>query len=168
MGVAGASFPGEELPVPDTLEHVGICERSGLLATPRYCYDRVETAEGERNYRTVYQEYLRRDRPNLGFCDVHGQGGVAIDEVLSSYGPDAVKGGQEEALAVTPIRPKAPALLGSDPYNSVVLSLAPASEDGLAVMQGPVFLQDFGVSGEEEATFRLPRPKKIEIEIEIE
>ncbi len=163
MSAAESLFPGLEVPVPDSLELVGICERSGLLATPRYCYDRVETPEGERNYRTVYREYLRKDRPKLGFCDVHGQGGVAIDEVLSSYGPDAVKSTHEETLAVTPIRPQAPALIGSDPYKSVVLSLAPGSEDGMAVMQGPVFLQDFGVPGEEEATFRLPLPKKIEI-----
>lgn len=163
MSVGGGLFPGAEVPVPDTLELVGICKRSGLLATPRYCYDRVETPEGERNYPTVYREYLRKDRAQLGICDVHGQGPVPIEEVLLNYGPDAVKTTQNETLAVTPIRPQAPALLGSDPYNSVVLSLAPASEDGLTVMQGPVFLQDFGVPGEEEPTFRLPKPEKIEI-----
>jgi penicillin-binding protein 1A len=166
MSESESLFGSMEVPVPDSVELVGVCERSGLLATPRYCYDRVETPEGERNYRTVYREYLRKDRENLGFCDVHGQGGVAIGEVLSNYGPDAVKSTHEETLAVTPIRPQAPALIGSDPYNSVVLSLAPGSEDGMAVMLGPVFLQDFGVPGEEEATFRLPLPEKIEIDLD--
>ena len=163
MSMAGGVYPGADVPVPDSLELVGVCERSGLLATPRYCYDKVETDAGERNFRTVYKEYFRKDRKTLGFCDVHGQGGVAIDEVLSSYGPDAPTSNQQETLAVNPIRPKAPALIGSDPYNSVVLSLAPGSEDGMAVMLGPVFLQDFGIPGEEEATFHLPRPAKLEI-----
>lgn len=167
MTLANAVLPGSELQAPDSLELVSLCERSGLLATPRYCYDPSETRDGEATFRrTVYRDWLRKDRPQVGYCDVHGQGGLSIDEVLASYGPDRGPTSDENLLAVSPIRPKAPALIGSDPYNSVVLSLAPATEDEVMIMRPPVFLLDYGVPGEEEATLRLPRPEKLEIGVD--
>ena len=167
MTVANGLLPGQELPVPDTLELVSLCERSGLLATPRYCFDRIEGQEGEASFRrTVYRDWMRKDRAQVGYCDVHGQGGMSIDEVLAMFGPEASQTVEHESLAVSPIRPKSPALLGSDPYNSVVLSLAPSIEEEIMVMRPPVFLLDYGVRGEAEATLRLPRPEKLEIGVE--
>lgn len=166
MKVANVVFPGREAPVPDSLELVSLCTRSGLLATPRYCYDRVEAPDGKTTFqRTLYKDWMRKDRGQIGYCDVHGQGGMSIDEVLTSYGPEAGESG-EQRLAARPIRPKAPALIGSDPYNSVVLSLAPSAGEEVMVRRTPVFLLDYGVRGEAEATLRLPRPEKLEIEVD--
>lgn len=166
MNEADARYPGSEVPVPDTLELVSVCRHSGLLGT-RYCYDTVEDLEKGATFRaTVYKEYQRKGQ-RLASCDFHGEGGVAAEDILREYGPGAGEGALRERLAVSPIRPKAPALIGSDPYGSVVLSLAPGDENGggyLAVSPG--LLLDTNVKGEEEARLQLPRPKKLEIGVD--
>ena len=166
MNTAEELYPGREIPVPDSLELVSVCSKSGLLGT-RYCYDTIEDPEKGATFRsTVYKEFLRKGQ-RMGSCDVHGEGGLAVEDVLKTYGPQAGEDSLRERLTVAPIRPKAPALIGSDPYGSVVLSLAPGDESGGVYMSaGSVLWLDNSVRGEEEASLKLPRPKKLEIGVD--
>lgn len=166
MKVAEDIYPTVKVEVPDTVELVSVCEHSGLLGT-RYCYDTIEDVEKGATFRsTVYKEYKRKGL-RLGSCDVHGEGGVAVEEVLKTYGAQAGDGSVRERLAVSPIRPQAPVLIGSDPYGAVVLSLAPGEETGGGYMaSSPVLFLDTNVRGEEEASLKLPRPKKLEIGVD--
>lgn len=167
MNTAAATHPAKEIPVPDSLKIVSLCKSSGLLAT-RYCYDTIEDPERGATFRsTIYKEFVRKGGRVVGYCDVHGEGGVAVEQVLKAYGPGSGEASIEERLSVSPIRPMAPALIGNDPYASVILSLAPGQESGGGYMDaGPVFMLENNVRGEEEAMLKLPRPKKIEIEVD--
>lgn len=166
MNVAQTAFPGKEADVPRGLETVTLCRRSGLMAT-RYCYDTVEDPNRGVTFRsTAYKELLRAGTGQIGYCDVHGQGGVAVEDILADYGPERGTPVTQERLSVIPIRPQAPALVGSDPYNSITLSLAPEDESDDKRRGGPTLLLDYGVRGEEEASLRLPRPGKLEIAAE--
>ncbi len=164
MNLAGRTHPGEPVERPGTLEPVTVCSRSGLLAT-RYCY---ESAGGDGPGGTLrymgYTEYLRKDRPKLGLCDVHGSGGVGTDQILAQYGPEGGPGVPDQQVTVSPIHPKAQALLGEDPYNSELVTLAPDDEEVDRFVHGERLSLDFIVPGEEEARLRLPRPEKIVIE----
>ncbi len=166
MNVAEGIYPSAKVEVPDTLELVSVCEHSGLLGT-RYCYDTIEDLEKGATFRsTVYKEYQRKGL-RLGSCDVHGEGGVAVEDVLKTYGPQVGDGSVQQRLPVSPIRPQAPVLIGSDPYGSVVLSLAPGDESGGGYMApSPVLFLDANVRGEDEASLKLPRPKKLEIRVD--
>jgi hypothetical protein len=91
---------------------------------------------------------------------------VAVEDILADYGPERGTPVTQERLSVIPIRPQAPALVGSDPHNSITLSLAPEDESDDKRRGGPTLLLDYGVRGEEEASLRLPRPGKLEIAAE--
>jgi len=165
MNVIARKFSTRELPVPEGLELVEICSESGSLKT-RYCYHEVEHPRlGTVQRPTSYSEFLRVNRSNIGFCEVHGQGGVAVKEVLEVYGPEASSSAERQRLAISPIRPQAPVLVGTDPYNSVTLSLAPKDASRDMLLRAPSLLLDFGPSGDESASLRLRPPPKLNFEI---
>ena len=164
MNRAAEAYPGREVERPATLESVTVCGKSGLLAT-RYCYERVaDGAHGESLRYTGYQEDLPVDREKFGLCDVHGRGGVGTDQILAQYGPEGGHAGRSQQVTVSPIHPKAPALLGDDPYNSEVVELAEEDEEVDLFVRGDGLSLDFIVQGEDESDLRLRRPKKIVIE----
>ncbi len=94
---------------------------------------------------------------------MHGKGGIGTNEVLERYGPQTVDAAQHQRLAVSPIRPKAPAVIGEDPYHSEPVSLDPVEEEMSIFIRGPSDTLDAEVLGDGDAILRLRRPKKIEI-----
>ena len=165
MNTISRKFPSRELSVPDGLELVEVCSLSGGLKT-RYCYHEVEHSElGSVQRPTSYSEFLRVGRDPIGFCELHGGGGVAVQEVLDDYGPDASNSVEQQRLAVSPIRPQAPVLLGTDPYQSVVLSLAPVDTSRDVLLRGPTLLLDHAFGDDESAILRLGMPPKLQFEI---
>ena len=166
MNQAREHYPGHQLEVPSELDTVTVCGKSGLMAT-RYCYEPAHGSGIGENLRYMgYREFLRGDRAKLGLCDVHGRGGIGTDQILAEYGPEGGNGGRSSMVTVSPIHPKAPALLGTDPYDSEVVALAPEDEEVDRFVRGEGLSVDFIVQGEEEAELHLGRPRKIVIEMD--
>lgn len=163
MNLAEDAYPGVALEPPSSLSPVRVCSGSGLLAT-RYCYEPVEDSEKGVSFRyTGHTELLRADREKLGLCDLHGKGGIGTNEVLERYGPLAVDSTEQELLAVAPIQPQTPGLIGEDPYQSELISRDPADEEISIFVRGPSLLLDVEFLGDGDGSLRLRRPKKIEI-----
>ena len=89
----------------------------------------------------------------------------AVKEVLDVYGPEASSSAERQRLAISPIRPQAPVLVGTDPYNSVTLSLAPKDASRDMLLRTPSLLLDFGPGGDDSASLRLRPPPKLNFEI---
>ncbi|MEM9080649.1 MAG: penicillin-binding transpeptidase domain-containing protein, partial [Verrucomicrobiota bacterium] len=119
MNAASTDFPGQNLTRPPTLKTINLCSTSGRKVT-RYCYESVFDPElGLSLVSTAYPEYVRVTDPEIGLCPVHGSGGVTPS---MAFAPDT-DGARQRRLSVSPLWVTNNALLGNDPYNSVVLSI---------------------------------------------
>lgn len=162
MNEAQQSFPSKPVEVPGGLEAVRICSTSGLLST-RYCYEAVDHPERGVTFRyTGASELLRKDREKMGLCDFHGKGGIGTNEVLARYGPKATDAG-EQHLAVIPIIPTTPGLVGEDPYNAELAS-TDSEEEGLSIfVRDPGLMLNADILGARNVSLELRRPEKIDI-----
>jgi len=156
MNAAYSDFRGEEIAQPDSVVRLSTCRVSGMKPT-RYCNEAVEDPEtGQLTFRsTSYHEYFHKGK-ELGICAVHGSG-VNPEELASI--PT-----RREALAVVPIKPQAPFLIGFDPYQSETPTLDPDfHRDNDYVGVENLFIVRDRVRGEREALLRLPKPPRFEL-----
>ena len=155
MNSSQPSFSGGEILPPKSIEKVSICRVSGMRPT-RYCNETVENAEtGEISFRsTSYQEYLRKGE-EMGICAVHG-GGIDIDAI-------ALRGQPQETIDAIPIKPKAPLLLGFDPYNSQTPTLGIKDEAKNPLADADRLIVGDRVNGERQALLQLQRPARFEL-----
>jgi hypothetical protein len=85
---------------------------------------------------------------------VLGEGGTPETAILNLH-----------ALEVAPVRPKAPVLLGDDPYHTELPSFAATSEEAGLVRRRTNVLDSLDLGDIEEA-IPLKRPRRLEIEDE--
>ncbi len=156
MNVSYADFRGEKITQPASIEKLPTCRISGMKPT-RYCNEAVEDpVSGQLTFRsTSYNEYFHKGRDH-GICAIHGSG-VNPEELASV--PT-----RREALAVIPIKPQAPFLLGFDPYQSETPTLDPQRHDDEDYVGAEnLFIVKDRVRGEREALLRLPKPARFEL-----
>jgi membrane peptidoglycan carboxypeptidase len=155
MNTAAASFGGKIISQPDSVVQADICRVSGQRAT-RYCYDTItDPATGASlTGPSKITEYFRKGSENLPFCQMHSGGSAA--EIAANPGNLIVTA----VIDTTPVRSKAPVLLGEDPYYTEQMVL-----DG-SVQQGPRnrtnVLDSFDL-GDSETRVKLPWPERLEI-----
>lgn len=160
MNAAEPAFGGKEIQKPATIVEVDVCRASGQRATP-YCYEPIEDPEtGVMKYRkSSMVEYFRQGTENVPFCTLHSGdapgSGTPVARTSRSVFIDAI-----------PIRPKAPALVGNDPYNAEPLNLAPANGQsaGAGVFRKRTTSVESLDLGDESANIQLPRPERLDID----
>jgi penicillin-binding protein 1A len=153
MNAAAPSFGGEEIKPPADIIDAPVCRVSGQRAT-QFCYEVVEDpATGQMRSRSAaIQEYFRKGTESLPFCPLHsgadGGGGSSLSNVPTM---DAI-----------PVRPKAPVLLGDDPYHSEQPEMIQVSGDGGFFRRRTNVLDSLDL-GDNEEQIRLPAPKRLKI-----
>ena len=131
MNASLDKFTPTEIPMPDDAITVEVCRRSGMRATDS-CYEKVETEgellggfdPGERYERSTYKEIIRRGIKFNNYCDVHSDNpeiyvsSPLLPELLQEEqaGNNVIQPG---ANAIAAVIPKAPTIIGIDPYNSL-------------------------------------------------
>lgn len=157
MNSALPDFRGEKIVQPDSIVAVPACRNSGMRPT-RYCSEAIEDLNtGQLSFRsTSYREYFRKGE-QVGICAIHGSG-ISQNQFKDRALP-------VKALPVAPVKPKAPLLLGFDPYNSEKPNLAPEDESAEGSFLGThnMLVVEDQVKGEREALIRLPRPPRFEL-----
>lgn len=155
MNSSQPSFSGVEILPPKSIEKVAICRVSGMRPT-RYCNESVKDPEtGAISFRsTSYPEYFRKGE-EMGICAIHG-GGIDIDAI-------ALRGQAQEAINAIPIKPKAPLLLGFDPYNSQTPTLGIKDNAVNPLPDENKLIVGNRVNGEREALLKLARPVRFEL-----
>lgn len=153
MEASVGSYASTAIEPPSSVKEVLACRVSGMTAT-RYCSEAITTDDGRVMFQsTAYPEFFKKGE-KVGICEVHGPGGDA----------EAIAGvTRQEALPVIPIRPKAPLLIGADPYRSELPALAPEGDDSSFLLMENTLVVDDKVAGEKEALISLPRPGRTEL-----
>lgn len=160
MNEIDKSFPDKrEIAVPDELVSMEICKSSGRRKT-RYCqeYKRNHVTGVESYNSTSYTEYFLKGAGPKGYCDVHGVGNEVTD-TNHNFGSAENKAADTYSI---PIQPKAPLLLGNDPYGSEQPDFAPRDpnarrDDGADLTFDALDKED------RNASIKLDRPARIEI-----
>jgi membrane peptidoglycan carboxypeptidase len=160
MNAAAPSFGGGSLAAPANVAEVQVCSVSGQRVT-QYCHEYAQDSSSGvvKSVPTGVSEYFRRGTENLPFCSVHSGGteaGVAGQGVGSL---------EMVASNAVPIRPKAPVLIGEDPYHTELPSFA-ASDEQPGLMRRSTNVLDSLDLGEIEERINLTRPKRLVIEDE--
>lgn len=165
MRVAENDGRGVAMARPDELEAVTVCRQSGRQVT-RFCYaEEIDERTGNTQFvSTGYTEYLRRGGEGLSYCEVHGEEGGGLADLLEEFSPDAAPPEEKQLLAI-PIRPQGSALVGSDPYGARMPSLAVV--EPYDPRRAPTTdLSDFRMPGREAAELTLPPPSRLEIVVD--
>jgi membrane peptidoglycan carboxypeptidase len=155
MNTAAKSFGGKIISQPESVVQAEICRVSGQRATP-YCYDTfTDPATGATlTGPSKITEFFRKGSENLPFCPLHSGGSAA--DVAANPGRIIVTA----VIDTTPVRSKAPVLLGEDPYytEQVVLdgTVQPAPRNRTNV------LDSFDL-GDGETRTKLPWPDRLKI-----
>ncbi len=156
MNAAAPSFSGGGLNPPDDVVEMAVCASTGQRAT-RFCHEYSEDpATGVvRSRPTAVNEYFRRGTGETGYCALHS--GLSPESTLPG---NALR--NLPALDTVPIRPKAPVLLGDDPYHTELPSFAATdTHPGLVRRRTNVLDSlDLGDGGE---GIPLPRPRRLPI-----
>ncbi len=115
FNAAQGRFPNADINPPSDTEEVEICLSSGHLAT-NFCFE-SNMKDGKLSYeRPTYREFFPKGDVTLGMCSVHGDGSPSLGDFLE-VGTSTT--GSTRILPVVPVLPKAPALLGEDPYGCI-------------------------------------------------
>ncbi|BDS08739.1 penicillin-binding protein 1A [Oceaniferula spumae] len=159
MNAASSEFPGQQLAVPDGIVSLEICKSSGLRKT-RYCQDyRRDPVSGKESYvPTTLTEYFIKGAEPSGYCDVHG----VVDGTLAKnydFTADGTKASRSRAI---PVQPKAPLLLGKDPYGTEQPDFAPR-DTTTSNSNGGVINLDQLETEDRNSDIILDRPRRVEI-----
>lgn len=157
MNSVAPAFGGKRIERPDGLVELEICSVSGQRAT-QFCQEMVEdVATGTvRSKSTVAVEYFREGTQNLPFC-THHSGAVAGDTDTSH----AL--GHLPVLDTLPVLPKAPVLIGEDPYHTELPSYAAGGGRTGFVNRSTNVLDSLDL-GDFDETIRMSKPQRLEIE----
>jgi penicillin-binding protein 1A len=155
MNTAATDFGGKIISQPESVVQAEICRVSGQRATP-YCYDTfTDPATGATlTGPSKIQEYFRKGSENLPFCPLHSG--------ATSGAPAAASGNLilTAVIDTTPVRSKAPVLLGEDPYYTEQMVLEGASQP--SPRNRTNVLDSFDL-GDGEAKMKLPWPDRLKI-----
>jgi len=159
MNAATPSFGGGGLEPPKNVVQVNVCTASGQQAT-QFCqeYQEDPSTGVVRTHATSVPEYFRRGTEKLPFCTVHS--GTTAENA-----PHDSNILNLPAMDATPVRPKAPVLLGDDPYHTEVPSFAATSSEAGFVRRRTNVLDSLDL-GDIEEHIPLGKPKRLEIEDE--
>jgi len=161
MNAVMPHFPGKLIQAPPGIVKLDICKDSGLRKT-RYCQNyKRDVMTGQESYiSTAYTEYFLKGAAPSGFCDVHG---ISDPSLAESTNFAAGGGGSSFAGYAIPIQPKAPVLLGKDPYGTEQPDFAP--RDALARRQtGQSLNFDQLDVQDREAAIILAKPERVMIQ----
>jgi penicillin-binding protein 1A len=156
MNAIAPSFGGQGISPPNNVEQLPVCSVSGQRAT-QFCQEYVEDPASQlvRSRSTGVNEYFRTGTTQLAFCTVH-----------SGASADATQPGMNlldlPALDAVPVHPKAPALLGDDPYHTELPAFAETSGQTGLVRRRTNVLDSLDL-GDIEESIPLPRPRRLEI-----
>ena len=159
MNAATPSFGGGKITPPANVVEVPVCSVSGQRAT-QFCHEYSEDpATGVVRSRFAgVNEYFRRGTEKLPFCTVHSGSSQDLANPSSAIL-------NLPALDAVPVRPKAPVLLGDDPYHTELPSFATTSAEPGLVRRRTNVLDSLDLGGFEEA-IPLRRPGRLRIEDE--
>jgi len=162
MNAAAPSFGGDPVEMPRDVVEVPVCTVSGGRATD-FCQTYAEDPSTGivRSRPTSLREYFRRGTERFSFCSVHG--GIPPD-----LPPTVANGSMPNlpALDAVPVRPKAPVLIGADPYHSEIAPLAAADDSRPTVMRQRTNVLDSLDLGDVEESLPLPKPQRLVIDDE--
>ncbi|MDP3851516.1 MAG: transglycosylase domain-containing protein [Luteolibacter sp.] len=156
MNAAAPAFGGSGISPPNNVVEVPVCSVSGQRST-QFCQEYVEdSASGVvRSRSTGVSEYFRRGTEQLPFCTVHS--GASPE---ASNPENAIL--NLPALDAVPVRPKAPVLLGDDPYHTELPSFATTSGQAGLVRRRTNVLDSLDL-GDIEESIPLRRPQRLDI-----
>jgi penicillin-binding protein 1A len=156
MNAAAPGFGGRGIAQPDSVVEGQVCRVTGQRATP-YCYETVaDPSTGRPRTRPASQlEFFRKGSENLPFCSLHS--GAAT---TGSDGSAAMGLGALAVIDTTPVRPKAPVLLGEDPYFTEQILM---DGDQPARTRNRASVLDSFDLGDGEEPLKLPWPERLEI-----
>ena len=159
MNAATPSFGGGGLEPPTNVVEVKVCTVSGQQAS-QFCqeYSEDPSTGVVRTQATAVPEYFRRGTEKLPFCTIHS--GTSADA-----GPHESNILNLPAMDATPVRPKAPVLIGDDPYHTEIPSFAAASSESGFIRRRTNVLDSLDL-GDLEDHIPLRKPKRLEIEDE--
>jgi len=163
MNAAAGEFPGQQLATPEGIVKLEVCKASGLRKT-RYCqeYRRDPVRGTETYFPTTFYEYFTKGSEPSGYCDVHG---VIDGGVLADSHDFTADGGQSSLSRAIPVQPKAPLLLGEDPYGTEQPDFVP--RDAASMNRGGNILNLDQLDVEDrDASIILERPSRVEIDSE--
>lgn len=160
INAAAPSFSGGSPQAPTNIVSAKICSISGQRAT-QYCQEYAENPNTPvvKSVSTTVDEYFREGTDKLPFCNVHS-GGASNDD----RSHDITSLGLAVSSAV-PVRPKAPVLLGNDPYHTEIPAFAITSEEPGLVRKRTNVLDSLDLDAVEEPIL-IKHPKRLEIEDE--
>jgi penicillin-binding protein 1A len=144
---------------PDSVVEVPVCSVSGQRST-QFCqeYSEDPATAVVRSHSTSVSEYFRRGTEKIAFCTVHS--GAVADGVNPETSILNLP-----ALDAVPVRPKAPVLIGDDPYHTELPSFAAVSSESGMVRRRTNVLDSLDLGNVEEA-IPLKRPRRLVIEDE--
>ncbi|MDB6076582.1 MAG: glycosyl transferase family 51 [Akkermansiaceae bacterium] len=153
MNAASGDFGGKVIPQPASVEQVSICRVSGQRATP-HCEELVtDPVTGRTRSRpSAHVEFYRTGtEANLPFCQIHSGASVEAPSSKDILLPSKID--------TTPVRSKAPILLGDDPYHTEQVM----AEVRTRPMNARGNVLDSFELGDEEKPVKLPWPKRLDI-----
>ncbi|MBK1831790.1 transglycosylase domain-containing protein [Verrucomicrobiaceae bacterium R5-34] len=160
MNAAASEFRGQAIETPDGLVSLEICRASGLRKT-KYCqeYKRNPVTGKETYASTAFREYFIEGTAPSGYCDVHG----VVDGTLAKNYDFSADGTKASTSRAIPIQPKAPLLLGNDPYGTEQPDFVP--RDAAAVSRGAGIVNFDQLDAEDkDAAIILDRPRRVSIQ----
>ena len=159
MSAARVNFEGKPIALPEGIVKLKICKSSGLRET-KYCQDHHrDPVNGRETYiPTTFDEYFAQGSEPSGYCDVHGINDVA----LAANDNFSLNGHQSSDQRAFPVQPKAPVLLGNDPYGTDQPDFVPRDVNSRR-SYGTVINLDQLEDEDEDADIVLDRPERIRI-----
>lgn len=153
-------YPSTEVRQPSNIVEVPVCRTSGQRAT-QFCYEMApDPATGQSRARSAAViEYFRRGTDQLPFCPDHSGAtqGVTPGSAMTDL----------PSLDAVAVRPKAPALIGNDPYHADQPSTEtppPSTAPGMIHRRTNVL--DSLDLGDPKEKIPVPKPPKLNIETE--
>ena len=155
MNAASSNFSGKVIPQPESLVEVKICSVSGQRATP-YCYESIHdpSTAVPRSRSTEITELFRKGSENVPFCPVHS-GATQVAGGAAAIGLSALA-----VIDSTPVRSKAPVLIGEDPYFTEQVMMEGVQQ---SVPRNRTNVLDSFDLGDKEQPLKLPWPKRLDI-----
>ncbi|KAB2641567.1 MAG: hypothetical protein DVB26_04755 [Verrucomicrobia bacterium] len=154
MNAAAPAFSGGAIEAPDNLVELPVCSISGQRAT-QFCQEMAEDkASGKlRSRSTTITESFRRGTESSAYCSTHSGSSSDSPTALTTL----------PALNVVPVVPKAPFVIGDDPYHAEVPSSAAVSRDAGLMRHRTNVLDSLDV-GDSDEKISLPPPVRLRIE----
>lgn len=157
MNAAAPSFGGKQFEVPDSVAEVAVCRVSGQRST-QFCHEMAEEGAGGRmrSVSTAVSEYFRKGTEPAAFCAIHS--GTSMDGLPHELAIESLP-----ALSEVPVVPKAPFILGDDPYHAELPSSAAVSKEAGMIRRRVNVLDSLDV-GDGDVRIELQPPGRLRIE----